>query len=106
MTIAEYRHAGGRILQPTPAARCDCADGASYCGPADGIAFYVTAIDGPRVAYVAGPYRDHAEAMEALPVARAEAERLDPRAVWYAFGTARGAAKLRTVLGRVYNGRT
>lgn len=98
--------AGYRGTQPLPEAPpCDCTEGARYCGPAEGIAFYVTAAKPGAVAMVAGPYRDHAEAMAAYRTVRDEAERLDPRATWYTFGTARGKAGLGTVLGRLYGPR-
>jgi len=94
---------GGRATQPLPdSARCDCDTGAQYCGSSEGIAFYVTAVKPGAVAMVAGPYRDHAEALAALRPVREHAERVDPRATWYTFGTARGRAKLATVLGRIY----
>ncbi len=52
--------------------------------------YYVTAQDGGRTAFVAGPFRDdHARALALVDEARRVAERLDPRAVWYAFGTSR-----------------
>lgn len=37
-----------------------------------------------------GPYRDdHKSALRDVDVARAMAERIDPRAIWYAYGTCR-----------------
>lgn len=37
-----------------------------------------------------GPFRnDHAGALAAVQAASAEAERLDPKAVWYSYGTVR-----------------
>ena len=49
--------------------------------------FYVSCIDGPRTAILAGPYQTHPEALEAVPQVRRVAEKVDPRACWYAFGT-------------------
>lgn len=40
-----------------------------------------------RVALLAGPFPTHYQALDILPAAKAEAERVDPRATWYAFGT-------------------
>ena len=53
-------------------------------------AFYVTALYNGRHALLAGPFpNDHAAALELVDRARIEAEKVDPRAVWYSFGTAR-----------------
>ena len=53
-------------------------------------AYFVTCIDGARVGRLAGPFiNDHAAALALVDRARAEAERIDPRAAWYAFGTCR-----------------
>lgn len=51
--------------------------------------YYVSVIDGPRRALVAGPYETHAEALGAVPRMRDEGCKCDPRAWWYAWGTAR-----------------
>lgn len=40
-----------------------------------------------RVGLLAGPFTTHAEALTILPRATTEAQRVDPRAGWYAFGT-------------------
>lgn len=57
--------------------------------------YYVSMIDGARVARLAGPYvNDHAGALAAVETARAIAEQLDPRACWYAFGTCSADADL------------
>lgn len=52
-----------------------------------GTNYYVSVIDGPRFGLLAGPFRTHVEALELVERARKEAERVDPRAVFYAFGT-------------------
>lgn len=53
-------------------------------------AYYVTAMDGGRVARVVGPFlNDHAAALAIVDAARAKAEEVDPRAAFYAFGTCR-----------------
>ncbi len=52
--------------------------------------YYVTAQDAGRTAFLAGPFRDdHARALALVGEVRELAERLDPRAVFYAFGTSR-----------------
>lgn len=52
--------------------------------------YYVSVMDGPRRGLLRGPWiDDHAGALAAVDVVRAEAERVDPRAAFYAFGTAR-----------------
>jgi hypothetical protein len=52
--------------------------------------YYVTAIDGDRWVPLLGPFvNDHRGALDAVEVVRNKACSLDPRAWWYAFGTAR-----------------
>lgn len=51
--------------------------------------FYVSCIDGTRKALIAGPYDRHIDAMLAKAPAVELAEKGDPRADFYAFGTAR-----------------
>ena len=52
--------------------------------------FYVTAIDGKRYARLLGPFtNNHAGALAMVDAVRAKAEELDPRAVWWSFGTCR-----------------
>ena len=53
-------------------------------------AYYVTMIDGARVAFLAGPFiNDHAGALALVDDVRKLANELDPRSHFYAFGTAR-----------------
>jgi hypothetical protein len=52
-------------------------------------AYYVTVIDGDRFGYLAGPWPTHAEALAHVGASRRVACDLDPRAHFYAFGTAR-----------------
>lgn len=53
-------------------------------------AYYVSVIDGNRRALLLGPFKDdHAAALAKVDSVRKKAEELDPRAVWYAFGTCR-----------------
>ena len=53
--------------------------------------YYVTAFDGPnRYSLLSGPYpNDHAAALADVDAVRALAQALDPKAVFYSFGTAR-----------------
>lgn len=71
--------------------------------------FYVTLLDDSRpqrVAYLAGPFATHPEALERVESARRIAENSDPRAVFYSTGTtgvrddgALPPGRLNTVLG-------
>jgi len=56
--------------------------------------YYVSCQDGGRRALVAGPYPDHDTALAEVDLVKAEAERVDPRAIWYAWGTARSLVNL------------
>lgn len=51
--------------------------------------YFVSAIDGERLALVSGPYPTHQAALDDVEVCRAKAEETDPRAHFYAFGTVR-----------------
>lgn len=62
--------------------------------------YYVSVVDGARRAFVKGPYPDHAAALAAVDSVRIEAESRDPRAAFYAFGTARCDEEIAAVLGR------
>ena len=52
-------------------------------------AYYVSAVDGGRYALLAGPYPSHAAALAQVDAARTIAHELDPRAIWYGYGTCR-----------------
>lgn len=57
--------------------------------------FYVTCRnDSGETRRVRGPWRSHAAALEAVTAVSREAGKLDPRACWYAWGTARAATDL------------
>jgi hypothetical protein len=65
------------------------------------VSFYVTVRDQPtvggrdlpgRVGWLAGPFRRHGDAVRAVTAAKRTARDVDPKAHWYAFGTARRAA--------------
>jgi hypothetical protein len=49
--------------------------------------FYVSVIDGPRRQVLSGPYGDHQAALDKVDAAKAVAQRVDPRSIFYAFGT-------------------
>lgn len=52
--------------------------------------YYVSVVDGPRKALLLGPFtNNHQAALDMVEKVRAKAEELDPRAVFYAFGTCR-----------------
>lgn len=51
-------------------------------------AYYVSAIDGERKALICGPYATHDAALADVQRVKRAAERVDPRAVWWAWGTA------------------
>jgi len=51
--------------------------------------YYVSVINGKDYRFLAGPYASHREALEMVPIVRRKAEQVDPRSVWYEFGTAR-----------------
>lgn len=51
--------------------------------------YYVSVRDGARHAFLLGPYDSHLEALENVDRGRRLANEADPRAAWYAFGTAR-----------------
>jgi hypothetical protein len=58
--------------------------------------FYVTVIDGPRHAFLAGPFATHEEALGMVDAARKQANEVDPRAWFYAYGTAKAPAGYKT----------
>jgi hypothetical protein len=51
--------------------------------------YYVSVVDAGRYALVSGPYEQHAEALEKVDPARRICAELNPRTVFYAFGTCR-----------------
>ncbi|MBB6253008.1 hypothetical protein [Nitrospirillum iridis] len=61
--------------------------------------FYVTAVNGSRKHFVAGPYPDHATALDRVEAVRAHADEKDPRAWFMAWGTAGASAIIKTPLG-------
>lgn len=53
----------------------------------DGANYYVSCVDGPRQALLAGPYKTHAEALSAIEPVRNVAYEFDPKSWFYGFGT-------------------
>lgn len=53
----------------------------------DHTAFYVSAIDGERFARMAGPFASLEAAQAAVASTRAQAEEINSRAFWWAWGT-------------------
>lgn len=51
--------------------------------------YYVSVMDGPRYALLLGPFGEHATALDAVTSVREHAEKIDPKAAFYAFGTCR-----------------
>lgn len=66
-----------------------CACEQPLC-PAVGGGFYVSALnDRGKSALLLGPFQTHEEALTQVDLGRRLAERVDYRAAWYAYGTAR-----------------
>lgn len=54
------------------------------------MSYYVTVRSGPRVGWLAGPYRTHGAALAAVEGVKSAAHEVNDReATWAAFGTAR-----------------
>lgn len=51
--------------------------------------YYVSVIDGNRYGLLLGPFPTHRQALDMVEAVRKKAEEIDPRAVFYAFGTCR-----------------
>ncbi len=56
--------------------------------------YYVTALDGGRSARIAGPYKSHGAALDKVGPVKTLAEDVDPRAIWWAWGTMRSETDL------------
>lgn len=65
--------------------------------------FYVTVKDGKRYGFLLGPYGTHREALANVARGRDLANGADPRAAFYAFGTASTTDVRRTVFGKGAN---
>lgn len=83
--VTHYRHATvkNEIEKVVKGAACPCGKKSHPAGEV----FYVTAIDGKRVAVLAGPYFLHENALGMVERASREAEKIDPKAVFYEYGT-------------------
>lgn len=52
--------------------------------------YYVSMVDGNRRALLLGPFKnDHRAALAMVNAVKRKAQELDPKAIWYGFGTAR-----------------
>ena len=70
--------------------------------------YYVSVCDRDRYALLAGPWPTHVEALAKVDDVRRKAQEVDPRGIWYAYGTCRlpdddsapiPAGKLNALLG-------
>lgn len=61
--------------------------------------FYVSAVNGKRRHFVAGPYDSVTDAERAVAGVRRRAEEIDPRAAFMAWGTAGSDTEIKTPLG-------
>lgn len=52
-------------------------------------AYYVSVVDGDHFGLLLGPFATHREALAHVDAATDEANRIDPKAAWYSFGTCR-----------------
>ena len=53
----------------------------------DTTCFYVSVVDGPKFALVAGPFRTHPEALSMVDPAIEVGREVDPKSHFYAWGT-------------------
>ena len=53
----------------------------------DNDCYYVSVIDGPQYALLAGPFKTHKEALNMVDTAKKKRQELDRKSVFYAFGT-------------------
>lgn len=65
-----------------------CACEQPLC-PAVGGGFYVSVLNNGRSGLLLGPFETHEEALGKVDLARTLADRVDPKAPFYAYGTAR-----------------
>lgn len=63
--------------------------------------YYVSAIDGIKKYLIAGPYPTHDEAASKVEHVRTEADRIDGRAWFMAWGTAGSDDEIKTPMGAV-----
>ena len=67
--------------------------------------FYVTVRNGTLHGWLAGPFKTHQEALDALPKAKSLAMDADPMAHFYEFGTASLPCDLEKLPKGQFNGR-
>ena len=72
----------------------------TYWAEKTGRQFYVSVIDGRRKGILLGPYKTHAEARENVSRGRELAEKAEPGACFYSFGTCSSPVLLQAVFGR------
>lgn len=53
------------------------------------MSYFVSCVSGKRVAYLAGPFREHGQALAMVDAAKARAMEIDPFLAFAAFGTCR-----------------
>lgn len=91
--VTAYHHFPPAPMVPRPGFRPKIFEGLwCHCGEThdQGARYFASARDDEgRVALLAGPYREHYEALDVLPRARALASDMDPRGPWYFYGTCR-----------------
>ena len=63
---------------------------------ADDECFYVSIVDGPRFALMAGPFRTHQEALNLVDKANDIGREIDPASHFYGWGTVKMANGYRT----------
>lgn len=63
--------------------------------------YYVSVIDGTKRGMAAGPYATHEEALDRVNDVRMACELKDPRAWFWAFGTAGADVEYKTAFGVV-----
>jgi hypothetical protein len=66
-----------------------CPCGASHDGDAPGSRYFVSVVDGGKWRPASGPYHTHEDALADVEEVRKIGEDVDPRAVFYAWGTVR-----------------
>lgn len=82
---------------------CECGERLLH---EHGASFYASVRDGKRTGLLAGPFSTHAEALNWVEPARQMADKINPRAWFYGYGTlavySRAAGRLNDLLGIRY----
>lgn len=110
----KYSYAYAHEMADKSDSRCRAAEGratyehddcCSCTSNPPGTTYYVSVIDGPKFGLPAGPFKSHFEALDCVGRAKEQAYRVDPRSIFYAFGTTamrpkyRKPGKLNDLLG-------